>query len=97
MMVRLGRSPNGMVRAPGPLIVASVTRHTPWSESPLGCTATPSLVASARPSAASNNLFTTRLLEGECRTVRGEPAPVETTQAVHWLLLKDGTARPAHE
>src|SRR5690349_8679735 len=67
MIVRLGRWPNGIVRAPGPVVVASTTRQTPWSDSRDDCAAVPWLPTNPMLSAASNSLFTIRLLDAECR------------------------------
>src|SRR5262245_49544335 len=62
MIVRLGRSPNAIVRGAGPVIVASTIRHTPWMDPRVDCAPIPSLATSPALNAIHSNLFTIPLL-----------------------------------
>src|SRR4249919_1013670 len=62
MMVRLGRPANVIVRAPGPVTVASTICHTPWIVRGVDCAPAPWPASSPMLSAATKNVRTTHLL-----------------------------------
>src|SRR5262245_54406552 len=57
MMVRLGRSPNAIVRAPGPDTFASRIRHTPWIVCRGACALAAGVMSSPDVSTATDTLF----------------------------------------